>query len=162
MNNKRVDEFLEVASKMPATKTVESPDKAFLTLFGDFKAGTTEEVIRQLYAETFYFNDTFKTFGHIDELLEYMPETADATEVTTVEVIDVAKSDTDYYLRWVMHMKFSAAGKKIDSKSIGMTQLRFNEEGKIILHQDYWDGAEGFYSRLPIVGFFVNYVQSRL
>ena len=59
-------------------------------------------------------------------------------------------------------MDFSAKGRDIHSVSIGMTQLRFNDEGKIILHQDYWDGAEGFYQHLPYIGYFVRKVRDSL
>ena len=118
--------------------------------------------IKEVYADSFYFNDTFKTFRTIDELIPYMEETAENVQTTTVEILDVSKSDTDYYLRWKMVMEFTAKGRDIRSVSIGMTQLRFNEAGKIILHQDYWDGAEGFYQHLPYIGYFVRKVRDSL
>ncbi len=162
MKNQRVDEFLTTIETIPASKPVANPKEKFLSLFGDFKKGTTEEVINQLYAEKFYFNDTFKTFQSREELSVYLKETASMVELTTVDILDVSKSETDYYLRWVMHMKFTAKGREVDSKSIGMTQIRFNAEGKVILHQDYWDGAEGFYQHLPIVGYIVTKIKSSL
>ena len=104
----------------------------------------------------------FKTINNIDELINYMQDTAEAVEVTTVDILDVSKSDTDYYLRWVMHMKFTAKGKEVDSQSIGVTQIRFNEQGKVVLHQDFWDGAEGFYQHLPFVGYIIRKVRDSL
>lgn len=162
MKNQRVDEFLSTIKSIPASELVDNPKEKFLSLFGDFKQGTSEDVINELYAENFYFNDTFKTFHNRKELSEYLQETADMVDVTTVDILDVSKSETDYYLRWTMHMKFTAKGKEVDSRSIGMTQIRFNQEGKVILHQDYWDGAEGFYQHLPIVGYIVSKVKANL
>ncbi|NVJ66794.1 MAG: nuclear transport factor 2 family protein [Gammaproteobacteria bacterium] len=162
MKNQRTDEFLRIIESIPSSEVVTNPKEKFLSLFGDFKRSTTEDVIRSLYAEEFYFNDTFKTFRNRDELSEYLQETANNVDLTTVDILDVSKSETDYYLRWVMHMKFTAKGKEVDSRSIGMTQIRFNDEGKVILHQDYWDGAEGFYQHLPIVGYIVTKIKSSL
>lgn len=162
MKNQRVDDFLEVLDTIPASETVTNPKEKFLSLFGDFKQGTNDDIIRQLYAQEFYFNDTFKTFQNREELSKYLQETAEMVELTTVDILDVSRSETDYYLRWVMHMKFTAKGRAVDSKSIGMTQIRFNAEGKVILHQDYWDGAEGFYQHLPIVGYIVTKIKSNL
>ena len=160
--NDRVNDFLNKLEQVPPTSTVNNPEQKFLSLFGDFKKGTTEQVIQQLYADTFYFNDTFKTFNDIDALSAYLKETADLVELTTVEILDVSQSDTDYYLRWVMHMKFKAKGREVNSRSIGMTQIRFNDEGKVILHQDYWDGAEGFYQHLPIIGYIIRKIRTGL
>lgn len=162
MLNDRVENYFKDLEKVPATYKTEAVQEKFETVFKSFKAGATESNIRSLYAPTFYFNDTFKTFHNIEELIPYMIETAEQVELTDVVILDAAKSDTDYYIRWRMHMKFEAKGKAIDSVSIGMTQLRFDQEGKIILHQDYWDGTEGFYQHLPYIGYFVRKVRDSL
>ena len=162
MYNQRVNDFMDILKTIPATESHNSPDEHFGQLFKNFHQDAREEIIRDVYADSFYFNDTFKTFRSIDELIPYMEETAKNVETTTVKILDVSKSDTDYYLRWEMTMKFSAKGRDINSRSIGMTQLRFNQDGKIILHQDYWDGAEGFYQHLPYIGYFVRKVRDSL
>ncbi|WP_223670620.1 nuclear transport factor 2 family protein [Kangiella shandongensis] len=162
MYNDRVNNFLETLKTIPKTEDHPAPSDHFAKLFKNFHQDATEQVIREVYAEEFYFNDTFKTFHHIDQLIPYMEETAKNVETTIVEILDVSKSHSDYYLRWKMSMVFMAKGKKIESESVGMTQLRFNDDGKIILHQDYWDGAEGFYQHLPYIGYFVRKVRDSL
>lgn len=160
--NNRVNSYFETIQSIPSTENSSSVKEKFEIVFKDFKNGATEEKIRGLYADEFYFNDTFKTFSNIEELIPYMEETAKNVEVTTVDILDVVKGDDDYYLRWSMTMEFTAKGSKVKSTSIGMTQLRFNESGKVILHQDYWDGAEGFYQHLPFVGFIVRKIRDSL
>jgi hypothetical protein len=39
-----------------------------------------------------------------------------------------------------------------------MTQLRFDREGRIILHQDFWDPGAGIYQHLPVLGPAVRFV----
>lgn len=162
MYNDRVEQFLSIIETIPGTRPHPNPDKHFSIVFEDFHKDAKANKIREVYADRFYFNDTFKTFRSIGELIPYMEETAENVKTTTVEILDVSRSQTDYYLRWKMVMDFSAKGRDIHSVSIGMTQLRFNEEGKIILHQDYWDGAEGFYQHLPYIGYFVRKVRDSL
>jgi hypothetical protein len=43
-----------------------------------------------------------------------------------------------------------------------MSHLRFNNEGKIILHQDYWDSMQGFYQHIPIIGGVLQWIKSGL
>lgn len=148
-------------SQMTTTSEVDAKTK-FETVFKDFKAGATEENVRALYAENFYFNDTFTIVNNIDDLVAHMVKTAEQVEITTVDIHEVIKGDNDYYLKWTMFMKFSAMGRMIESTSMGMTQLRFNKEGKIILHQDYWDGSEHFFEHLPVLGRLVKSVKSKL
>jgi hypothetical protein len=143
-----------------ATAVSSDVKNKFQMVLGDFKKTMTEENLRELYAEDLYFNDTLVTIRSIDELITYMANTTNNTTEATVEIVDVAKSESDYYLRWTMDFTFNARGKTIRSKSIGMTQVRFNEQGKVVFHQDYWDSANAFYQHLPIVGGLVQRVRN--
>ena len=151
----------ELMKTLPVSSIDSQAKEKLQNVLGDFQVTMTEENLRALYAEELYFNDTFVTLTTIDELVDYMLKTANSA-TATVEMLDVAKSDTDYYLRWSMDMEFEARGKKIRSKSIGVTQLRFDSNGKVIFHQDYWDSANAFYQHLPIVGGLVQRVRNSM
>lgn len=161
VNNRSYDSYQDHIAQTPQSAQVNA-EQIFGLVFKDFKNGATEANIRQTYAERLYFNDTIKTLTHVDELVEYMVETAAKVEATNVTIDDVVKSDEDYYIRWTMHIQMDVMGRTIDSKSLGMTQLRFNSDGKIIFHQDYWDGAEGLYEHLPYVGRWVKKIKERM
>jgi hypothetical protein len=161
-NSNAANHFFAELNKTPQTVKIDNVKQIFLSVFEDFKVGGNEETVRQAYAEKLYFNDTFKVIDNIDDLVTHMVQTSEQVKSTTVEVLDVASGGSDYYVRWVMIMEFEAKGKEIYSKSIGMSQLRFNQQGKIIFHQDYWDSAEGFYQHLPYIGYFVRKIKSKL
>ena len=59
MLNDRVDTYLGVTKTMPGSDVINDPASRFVSLFGDLKQGAKEDIIRNLYADTFYFNDTF-------------------------------------------------------------------------------------------------------
>ena len=161
-NSDAADIYFDEMQRVGNTLKVEDIENVFLKLFRDLKVGGNEKVIREIYAENLYFNDTFRTLNTIEELIPYMIHTAEMVKSTTVEILDTAYSGSDYYIRWVMVMEFKAKRKDIYSKSIGMTQLRFNQEGKIIFHQDFWDSTEGFYQHLPYIGYIVRKIRSKL
>ncbi len=159
--NRTAENYLTHLSTLPAT-TEHDVEQTFGKIFTDFKQGATEANIRAVYAETLYFNDTFKIINNIDELVTYMSESAAHVDSTTVDILDVIRSEHDYFIRWSMKMNFSVNGKDIHSHSIGMTQLRFNNEGKVSFHQDFWDASEAFYEHLPFMGRFVKKVKTML
>ena len=35
---------------------------------------------------------------------------------------------------------------------MGVSQIRFNREGKVAFHQDFWDSGKNFYAHLPVIG----------
>ncbi|MDO8827822.1 nuclear transport factor 2 family protein, partial [Methylophaga sp.] len=136
--------------------------KGFIEVFNQVQHGDVASIINETYAETLYFNDTFRTITDRNELIEYMQQTGQQVERLEVQIEDIALSKQDVYVRWVMRMQFSVMGKKIDSESIGISQLRFDKDGKIILHQDFWDGVDGFYQYLPIIGYSLRKIRNQL
>lgn len=146
---------------MPAT-TEHDARQAFGKIFTNFKQGATEANIRSVYANKLYFNDTFKIISDLNELVDYMSESAAHVESTTVDILDVIHSDDDYFIRWSMKMNLSVKGKDIYSHSIGMTQLRFNQAGKVVFHQDFWDSSEAFFEHLPLMGMILKKIKASL
>ncbi len=159
--NRTADSYFDHLSNTPST-TEHDVRNTFGKIFTDFKQGATEENIRTVYADRLYFNDTFKIINDIDELVTYMSESAAHVDRTTVDILDVFRTEHDYFIRWSMKMDLSVKGSDIHSHSIGMTQLRFNTEGKVVFHQDFWDSSEAFYEHLPLMGRFVKKVKTML
>ena len=160
-SNRTAESYFSYLAATPAT-TEHEVAATFGKIFSNFKQGAIEENIRSAYAEKLYFNDTFKIIEDIDELVVHMSESADHVNSTTVDILDVMRSEHDYYIRWSMKMDLIVKGKDIFSHSIGMTQLRFNEAGKVVFHQDFWDSSEAFFEHLPFMGHFVKKVKSML
>lgn len=156
------ENYLSALDSRAGKVVSEQAVKGFSQVFADLKQENLQNSVREAYANEFYFNDTFRSIDNIEDLVTYMSQTADNVIETKVYIKDIAQSDEDYYVRWVMDIHFETYKKKIASRSIGMSHLRFNAEGKIILHQDYWDNTDAFFRHLPVVGYMIKKVQKRL
>ena len=131
-------------------------------VFNDLKDPNLETHIRNAYAEELYFNDTFHTFDDRDQLIDYLLATADRVKSTTTEFEEVGMSGSSYFLRWKMHIEVEVSGETIVTDSIGVSQIRFDESGKVVFHQDFWDNTEGFFRHLPVVGYVLDKTFERL
>ncbi len=116
-----------------------------------------------VYAADAFLNDTLKTVRGGKAIEAYFIETAESLEYARVTFDDTLRSeDGSYYLRWTMVMKSKVINKGNEIKTIGMTHLRFDREGKVIVHQDYWDNARGVFEHIPVVGTGIRMVKKRL
>lgn len=124
----------------------------FQRVFSHLNSPRLAEVVADVYATEFHFNDTLKTLHRRADLIRYLEETGERLEAFDTEILSAFRDGEDIYLRWRMDMTFKAVAKTIHSRTVGMSHLRVNDDGKIILHQDFWDGAAGIYRHLPIIG----------
>ncbi len=155
-----VEAYHEALEQNPGqTASIDQGVATFRETFADLTREDLAGRIGELYADTFYFNDTVHIARKRSELVDYMARTGESLEQNSVEVHKVIRDGADVYLRWEMTFITRAVGKRVESHSIGMTHLRFDENGQIVLHQDFWDSGSAIYAHLPIVGFFVRRAQ---
>ena len=133
--------------------------KAFLS---DLSPENVAATTRDVYAEDAYFNDTLKTLRGVEEIETYLIHTAKTVNSISVEFDDVARSGQDYYFRWRMDFQAPKLSKGETIRTIGMTQIRFDTEGKVVLHQDFWDSSAGLFEHIPVTNQMINVVRKRL
>lgn len=135
---------------------------AFALIFANLQNDELIQLVDGLYADEFYFNDTFRTLREKQALTQYLLETGKSVDKLNITIDDIARSGNEIYVRWSMNIQFTVLGKPINSDSVGITHLRFNDTGQIILHQDFWDGADAFYQYLPFIGIGLRQIRGRL
>ena len=87
-----------------------------------------------------------------DQLAEHLQATAEGLNSMSLTVNHIIKDGSDVYLRWVMEARFSLLGSERLSRTIGISQLRFNAQGQVVFQQDFWDSSQGVDQHLPVIG----------
>jgi len=116
-----------------------------------------------VYAPDAYLNDTLVSRRGATNIQTYFQATVEAAESITANIEDVTRSaDGFYYVRWTMdvRMKKVAAGETI--RTLGITLVRFDDQGRVLIHQDYWDSAAGLWDHVPGIGRGIRWIKGRL
>jgi len=160
--------YNEVLSQTDAGKTAmpqpgSETEVVAIERFRSFYAVFSEEVIgktlRHVYADTAYFRDGMKEVVGIDALEEYFLKSAETVHECTFDIQDVAAHEGNYYFRWIMHLT-TKRWKDKPIQAVGMSHVRFNAEGKIIFHQDYWDTSV-IYEQVPVMGSVIRWIKKK-
>lgn len=163
MSDSIVEPYEQALVRFPGSEAaIERGLELFREAFTDLSDPQVAERMQALYAESLFFNDTLKTFDNSQDLVHYMKKTGANLDSSKVEIRQVIRDGPDVFVRWTMEFHTSAAGRDIHSHSIGMTHLRFDPDGRAVLHQDFWDSGHGLYAHLPFVGFMVRRAHDRL
>jgi hypothetical protein len=134
----------------------------FKALFQRLDPSQTAARVKQTYARELFFNDTLKTITDHEVLAHYMAETAANVDACLVEIDATHRAGDDFYLRWRMEIRFKKFKRGVPTHSIGISHLRMNSAGQIVLHQDYWDAAGGLFEHVPILGAVIRKIKARL
>jgi hypothetical protein len=151
------------ASASDTVATIPSDAAARFAAF--FEAVHEENVqsrVESLYAANAYFSDTLFLAQDREALVAHFERLQRSQARIDVEIDDQVVSGSDLYLRWRMTFTFEIGGREKTSTTIGMTQLRFDRDGHIRFHQDFWDSAQGFYQHVPVLGAAIRSVAGRM
>jgi hypothetical protein len=127
--------------------------------FHPFTYGNVTLKFPEAYAGTFYFRDAFHVFTDRDTMVAYMQRTARQSPGVTFEFEAPGRNGIDFYLPWVMVLPAREGGEP--QRSVGVSRLRFNEDGQVIFHQDYWDSADVLVPRVPVANGIIELVRRR-
>ncbi len=141
-------------------------EEAAIERFKDFYSVFTQEnildKIRHVYAKDAYLIDSFKDLNGIEDIEAYILRFLKSLESCTFEFLDVAVSGGDYYFRWVSEAKAKTIKKGQVMRAYGMSHIRFDETGKVVLHMDFFDSASNFYEHIPMLGSMIKFIKRRL
>ena len=155
------DAYHQALLATPASPPPSDAAQRFAQLYELTDQPGYEQRTRAFYAPRLYFNDTLTTLGSADQIVEHLGRLHDGGSRIDVEIDDVLTNGTDLYVRWTMDASFSALGSARTSRTIGISQLRFDTDGRVVLQQDFWDPVEGFYRFVPVLGDAIESVRRR-
>jgi hypothetical protein len=155
-------DYRQALQEHPGAPVQQAWVERFTQAYGDFTSPKLGARMRELYASKLFFNDTVHTHHRRSELIAYLQDTSERLDDMALEILDSRIAGHDLYLRWVMRTDFRAGFREVSAETIGMSHLRFNEDGKVILHQDFWDSRQGIFEHIPVVGGLIEWIRSGL
>jgi len=134
----------------------------FEALFTNYSYENLEVNIERVYAPDVYFRDAFKQFDSAAGVKKYILAGLAPLDACEFVFNRIIRSEGEFYVDWTMRLDFKKTPPGTWEETIGMTHIRFNSEGQVIFHQDYWDPTDIVYRRIPIARQLIAYVKKKL
>lgn len=141
----------------PSEAQLEAWTRRVQEAFTPFEAERASENFPKAYAEDLYFRDAFHLYTDLGDMTDYMVKTAEASPGVTFTFRPAIQEGIEVFLPWTMVLPDKKGGDP--QKSLGVSHLRFNSEGNVIFHQDYWDSADVLVPKVPVANGIIELVR---
>lgn len=156
-------EFSARPNVVPGSAAEQAGIAGMKGLIGHITAENVRANTAKVYAPDCYLNDTLKTLRGAANVEAYFLDTAAGAESVTATFEDVTRAgDGLYYFRWVMDMRLKKVAKGKTIRSQGISVVRFDEQGRVLIHQDFWDSSTGLFEHVPVFGWGPRAIKARL
>jgi steroid Delta-isomerase len=129
--------------------------QALIEYFESLSPESVQELER-FYARDAYFKDPFNEVRSAEEIRAIFSRMFRQLSQPRFSIREWTGDGRGYFLVW--DLAFRSRWMRGGAAQVihGASHLRFNAEGKVVYHRDYWDAAEELYAKLPLIGAVVR------
>lgn len=114
--------------------------------------------LEALTSEQIHFVDPFNDLHDRQALLRMFEAMFQRTREPRFELMERSLDDEGAWLRW----RFEAGVPVLGRLNVeGVSRLRFDQQGRVCEHLDYWDSAP-VYLRLPLLGALLRRIKAKM
>ena len=118
--------------------------------------------IDALYAPHARFKDPFNEVQGVVAITQIFRHMFESLHEPRFIVTQRMLQGREAFLCWDFVFRFKSFRSQEVQTIRGATRLRFDDQGRVELHRDYWDAAEELYEKLPLVGGLMRWLKNRV
>ncbi len=118
--------------------------------------------LRELYASDAYFKDPFNEVRDIESIHSIFAHMFVSSHNPRFIVQTKIAQGNEAFLTWEFRFRIKRYKPEVEQIIRGASHLRWNAEGRVHFHRDYWDAAEELYEKLPIIGAIMRWMKRRM
>jgi steroid Delta-isomerase len=104
------------------------------------------------YSESAYFKDPFNEVRRLADIQAIFTRMFRQIEAPRFEILERVGDPGGLFLVWNLHFRLRGWKPGREQRIHGVSHLRFDADGKVCYHRDYWDTGEELYEKLPLLG----------
>jgi len=110
------------------------------------------ERIGEVYAADAWFRDPFNEVRGTRAIAAVFAHMFAALDEPRFLVRESVREGAQAFVVWDFEFRFRRGSPRTVQRIHGTSHLRFDAHGRIAYHRDYWDAAQEFYEKLPLLG----------
>ncbi len=136
-----------------------------ITRFVHFFESLAPDSVAQLgeiYTRDVYFKDPFNEVHTLAEVQQIFRHMYVALDKPRFVVTGQVGEGNECFLTWNFEFYFRKQRPTVLQTVRGTSHLKFNGDGLVSYHRDYWDAAEELYEKLPLLGSLMRWLRKRV
>lgn len=114
--------------------------------------------LNMYYAPNAHFKDPFNDVYGVPAIAQIFAHMFATLEEPRFVVKERLVQHEQAFLGWYLHFRMRRWRPQVDHCIHGATLVRFDAQGRVADHHDYWDATE-LYEKLPLLGALTRYLR---
>ncbi|GAB2749727.1 nuclear transport factor 2 family protein [Melaminivora jejuensis] len=115
--------------------------------------------LQRCYAPDAHFRDPFNDVRGLPAITRVFVHMFETLEQPRFVVTGHLAQAGQAFLYWEFHFRLRRWRTHVAQCIQGATLVRFDEQGRVCWHRDYWDAAQGLYEQFPVLGGLMRWLR---
>ena len=133
-----------------------------LVVFYESLSERSVDSFSDYYAENAYFKDPFNEGRGLELIQRVFRHMFRQVAEPRFKVLERVADEHGAVLVWEFLFRTGASDPARTEVIRGVSHLKFDAEGKVVWHRDYWDAAEELYAKLPVIGLLMRWLKRKI
>ena len=140
------------------------PSAALMRLVEYWQTLTPQSVhkIAAVYATEATFRDPFNDVRGIEKIHRIFADMFVRLDAPTFTIIETIEQSHGALLIWDFNFRLKSLKPQLTRRIHGASHIRFDADGRVAYHRDYWDAAGELYEKLPLLGALMRWLRNRM
>ncbi|MBK7658991.1 MAG: nuclear transport factor 2 family protein [Betaproteobacteria bacterium] len=116
----------------------------------------------EVYALDAYFRDPFNEVTGLPAIQGIFRHMYEPLVDPRFVILETIEEGDRLVLTWDMLYRIRKFKPEVERKIHGLSLLRFDAQGRVAYHRDYWDAAGELYAQLPLVGPLMRFLAKKM
>ena len=117
------------------------------------------DILKNTFTNDIEFEDPFNKVNGKEEVIKIFSEMFEKIDNPKFQILELSYAQNfdkklTVYLKWILNGKFKRNKKSFAIR--GVSEVKINNQGKVVKHIDYWDSMTQLIIHLPYVGSLVK------
>jgi steroid Delta-isomerase len=121
----------------------------------------TVENINTVYAADATFRDPFNEVVGIEKIRHIFADMFVRLDAPRFNILETIEEPHGALLIWDFTFRIKTLKPELARRIHGSSHIRFDAEGRVQYHRDYWDAAGELYEQLPLIGALMRWLKKR-
>lgn len=115
-----------------------------------------------IYEHNVYFKDPFNEVRNLSEVKSVFTHMFATLEKPHFKITATVMQNEQAFVTWDFLFYFGRWRTNEIQCIQGTSHLKYNTNGKVIYHRDYWDAAEELYEKIPFLKYFMRWIKHQI
>lgn len=124
--------------------------------------GKNLEILALLYSQDVVFQDPIHRFQNLIELTNYYKKMYKNVIKIEFKFENFVSEDENLNAQWTMVAQIKGLNQGKEIRVHGASFFKFNKQGLVCYHRDYFDVGEMLYEQLPVLKYLIKGIKNQL